>query len=450
MNFKRIVVVLATVLAGRAGGAPAFDFHGYVRTGIGGSGSGGRQQCFAAPQADFKFRLGNECETYLETEFDQRLYKDKSGLEFNLTVMVGYKTSQGQDYEVINASGYPDVNELTLRQGWIGVIVPSLNRAMIWAGKRYFQRQDVHMVDFYYWDASGPGAGIEDIDLKWFKGAVSAFQNHNGQRQMWRTDVRIYGVPLPWDLGTLALGVNLFFDSSSDGSAPPDTRSKVSPMVNLQHTWNVLGGRNKLTFQYGTGSATPLNNYPSFDRSNGDGVKDSRQYRVVDDLVINPLDQFSMGFVFVWANYKNRYSDDPANNAALWNTATEWAVGARPIYHFSDFVSVAVEAGYQALKPRNGPDQDARGMFKVTPALLLHPAPGPGGAYFTRPEIRVFLTYATWNDATQRSWDGNNSGAIGAAADFKQSTCAATGQSTGPYSCDKHGFTFGAQVESWW
>ena len=450
MRTRSIVFVLAVALAGIASRASALDFHGYVRTGIGGSGAGGRQQCFAAPQADFKFRLGNECETYLEAQFDQRLYKDRSGLEFNFSTMLGLKTSAGQDYEVINASGYPDVNELTLRQVWIGALVPSLNNALFWAGKRYFQRQDAHIIDFFYWDASGPGAGVEDIDLKWFKGAVSAFQNHNGQRQAWRTDYRVYGVQLPAELGAMMVGLNLFFDSSPHGSNAPPGRSTVSPMFNVQHSYNVLGGRNKLTFQYGTGSATPLNNYPSFDKSNGTGDADSWQWRIVEDLVINPLDQFSMGFVFVYADYKNRYSTDPANNAALWNTAHELAIGARPEYHFSDLVSLAVEAGYQQLTPQNGPDQDARGMFKITPALIVHPAPGPGGAFFTRPEIRVFLTYAAWNDATQRSWDGNNSGAVGSAADFHQSTCAATGQSTGPYACDKHGFTFGAQAESWW
>lgn len=38
-------------------------------------------------------------------------------------------------------------------------------RSTIWAGKRFYQRHDVHMIDFYYWDISGHGAGIENIDL---------------------------------------------------------------------------------------------------------------------------------------------------------------------------------------------------------------------------------------------------------------------------------------------
>lgn len=436
---KKLIVVLALALTGLAGGASALDFHGYVRTGIGGSGAGGQLQCFAAPNADFKFRLGNECETYLETQFDQTMYKDRSGLEFKFSTMLGYKTGQGADYQVIEPKDGDGPNELTVRQAWIGAVVPGLHNALFWAGKRYFQRQDVHMIDFYYWDVSGPGAGVEDIYLKWFKGSVSAFQHHGGnQRQIWRTDYRIYGVPVPADFGTLSLGLELFFDSSPHGSGAPNTRSKTSPMINVQHNYNLFGGRNKLTFQYGTGSATPLNNYPQFDNSNGNGDTDSRQYRVVEDLVINPFDEFSMGFVFVYADYKNRYSNDPKNNTQTWNTAHQWALGARPIYHFSDLVSLAVEGGYQSVTPQNGTDQDARALFKVTPSLVIHPAPGPGGAYFTRPELRIFLTYASWNDAAQR--DGI----------FGQNACATTGQSTGVYNCDKHGFTFGAQAESWW
>jgi maltoporin len=231
--------------------------------------------------------------------------------------------------------------------------------------------------------------------------------------------------------------VDLFFDSSPHASGAPESRSKTSPMINIQHSYNLLGGRNKLTLQYGTGSATPLNNYPQFNNSNGNGDTDSRQYRVVEDLVINPFEQFSMGFVFVYADYKNRY-DNTGNYTMTWNTAHQWAIGARPIYHFSDLVSLAVEGGYQSLTPQNGTDQDARTLAKVTPALIVHPAPGPGGAYFTRPELRVFLTYAKWNDAAKR--DGI----------FGQNTCATTSQSTGVYNCDDHGFTFGAQAESWW
>ncbi|MGN5139590.1 carbohydrate porin [Aeromonas sp. 164P] len=35
--------------------------------------------------------------------------------------------------------------------------------ATLWAGKRYYQRHDIHISDFYYWNVSGAGAGIEGI-----------------------------------------------------------------------------------------------------------------------------------------------------------------------------------------------------------------------------------------------------------------------------------------------
>ncbi len=41
----------------------------------------------------------------------------------------------------------------------------SLPDATLWAGKRFYQRHDVHLNDFYYWDISGPGAGVENIDV---------------------------------------------------------------------------------------------------------------------------------------------------------------------------------------------------------------------------------------------------------------------------------------------
>ncbi|HEU4382489.1 MAG TPA: carbohydrate porin [Anaeromyxobacteraceae bacterium] len=435
MKAMRTVMAVAVAAVFMASApAAAVDFHGYFRSGIGGSGSGGQQQCFAAPNADYKFRLGNECETYAEAQFDQSFYKDKSGLEFNYSTMLAYKTSQSQDYEALTGGA----NEIALRQIWVGAKgIPGLGSAMIWAGKRYFMRQDVHMIDFFYWDVSGPGAGIEELDVSIGKLAISVFQNHNGQRQMWRPELRLYSVALP--LGSLALGYTAFIDSSPGGSNPDPDRQEISHWVNGQWSAPFAGGRNNLTLQWANGSATPMSPYPSWDRTS-----DSSQFRVVEDLAINPSAQFTVAFTATYADYKHRYNDDPAPDPdfyATWNQATQFGIGARPIYHFSDLFSLALDVGYNSVTPKEAPaggNKDARTMLKITPALLLHPPPGPGGAYFTRPEFRVFLTYASWNDAAQR--DGI----------FGQTACATGGTVNGVYGCEKNGITFGAQIESWW
>ncbi len=445
MKTKRILTAIAVALAGTAMNAAAVDLHGYLRTGVGGSGSGGQQQCFQHWATDYKFRLGNECETYLELQFDQTMFKDKSGLEFKFSAMPAFKTHNVEDAEAISRNyGSNAVSEfggtghgidIYLRQAWIGVVMPQLNNAMFWVGKRYFQRQDVHMIDFFYWDASGPGAGLEDIDLKFMKAAVSAFQNKNeggGDQQIWRTDVRVYGLGLG-GFGSLSAGVNLFVDSSPSSSHPNPDRQELSPMLNVQHSINALGGRNKLTAQFGTGSASPLSNYPSFGRTDK-----SKQWRIIEDFVVNPTDKLSAALVFTYADKTQLYDNSAANEFAIWNSRKEMGVGIRPEFHFSELASVALDAGYQQVKPKGGTDTDARNLWKVTPAFLVHPAPGPGGAFFTRPELRLFLTYASWNDASQR--DGL----------YGQGGCPASGSTSGPFGCDKNGLTFGAQVESWW
>jgi maltoporin len=432
MTLKNLIgaaAALALVLA--ASPAAAVDFHGYFRSGIGGTMAGGQQQCFQAQNADYKFRLGNECTTYAEAEFGQVAYKDKSGLEFMYTTMLAYETGAVQDYESLNKGN--NQGDIALRQIWMGAKLPQWNNAVVWVGKRYFQRQDVHMIDFFYWDASGPGAGVENINAGFGNFQVSVFQNRNGDRQMWRPDIRLTDIAIP--LGKLGFGYSAYVDSTPDKTtAAPAGLQKVSSLFNGQWSVPLLGGRNNFTAQYGTGSAAPLSNYPQWNNSSA-----SKQWRIVEDLVINPNAQFSMGGVITYADYTERYSNDPGNHFAVWNTATQLGIGVRPIYHFSEIASVALEVGFQSVTPKGGANTDARTMIKATPAVTLHPPAGPGGAYFTRPELRLFVTYATWNTA-----DRDAGGVAG------QGNCATGGTGSNVFGCDTNGLTFGAQVESWW
>jgi maltoporin len=420
-----VLAMAVTAIAVGAGNASAVDFHGYARSGMGGTFAGGKQQCYQVPNADYKFRLGNECETYAELQLDQSIYKDKEGVEFMYSTMLAYITNQSQDFESLTSDG----GQIALRQLWVGAKLPMLKGGMIWGGKRYFMRQDVHMIDFFYWDMSGPGVGVEDVDLGFGKLAVSVFNNRNGDRQMWRPELRLYSVALP--AGSLSIGATAYVDSSPDASTPNPDRAKTSLWGSVQWSLPILGGRNNLTFQYANGSATPMNPYPSWDRTS-----DSKQFRIVEDLVANPTPELSLGAVVTYADYEQRYSNDAANDAATWNTAKQLGVGVRPIYHLNENLSLAVEVGFNSVTPKNGANTDAQTLIKVTPAFIINPMAGPGGAYFTRPEIRLFVTYAKWNDAAQ-------AGGI-----FGQSGCP--GSETGVFKCDTNGISAGAQVEAWW
>ena len=149
-------------------------YFGYARSGIGSSAKGGKQACFQAAGTPFKHRLGNECETYTEQGLQATLATD-NGTVFQLNTRLSYKVDQQKDFE--NPS--KDDNDFALRE--INIIaenvLPALPGAKLWAGKRYYRRHDVHQLDWFYWNVSGPGAGIEDIDAGFGKFHLAWIRN---------------------------------------------------------------------------------------------------------------------------------------------------------------------------------------------------------------------------------------------------------------------------------
>ena len=408
------MAALAITLA--AAPAAAVDFHGYFRSGIGGNVNGGGQVCVQVPGAWLKFRLGNECTNYSELTFGQGLYKDKSGLEFKYVATVGYETPAAQDFE---GTGFFN------RENWVGATVPALNNAVFWAGKRWI-RQDLHALDFFYWDISGPGAGVENIDVGVGKLAFALMQSKNNDRRtIWRPDVRVTGIPL-WENGALEAGVSLFYDSSQDEANPNPDRQKLSPWLTLQWVQsNLLGGANKLAVQYGTGSASPLQPYPA-----GDATSSQKSWRIVDHLVYQPSEQISGSATLVYWDQTEVYGG---------NSRKQLYAGVRPAYHFNEWFKLEGELAFTQITPKAAEgNTDAKQVTKITLAPTINPPPGPGGAYYTRPALRLFATYQMWNDAAQNAGIANQ----GAACDT-----ATTGSAFG---CDTGGLTFGAQVEAWW
>jgi len=452
---KAILTAAIAALALVAGSAYAVDFHGYARTGPGGNSGGGGQQCFGA--GDYKFRLGNECETYVEAEFAQTLYKDKSGVEFTYDTMLAYITEGTGSFEslypgyslgnnpaynatdristtnqayLLNRSG---TGQIALRQVWVGAKnFPFLPGAQFWIGNRYYKRHDVHMIDYFYWNPSGLGGGVEDIDLGFGKVSLALFQSSNSARRNgWRTDLRVGGIPL-WKDGSLEVGVNVNVDTRPDAATATTKKSMpISPLGNVE--WkqsNLLGGYNTLTFQYATGSATPLDGTMAFGNSDK-----SKGWRVVEHLIVQPMDKLAGSFVLTYADFEQRFGQSDAS----FNSAKQLGVGIRPVYHFTDYFKLQGEIGYQMTDYKAAAIKD-QSLTKVTVAPTLTPAPGPGGIYYTRPELRLFVTYAAWDKGAQAQGIAGQSAAC----------TVAGGTSTSPFKCDTNGLTFGLQAEAWW
>lgn len=412
MTTKRMARALAVAaVAAWAVGAQAIEMHGYFRDSVGINSKGGGQVCFGLPGSDFKARLGNECDRYLEMSFSEK------GKIDDVDWTVEFMPAQFQPID-----GAAPGNSLFVQQMWSGLKFNNWDGVTVWAGRRYFKRHDVHSLDWFYWNpAQGQGAvGVEDVKIGFGKLAFTLIRMEAGPQPLSTgvymvPEVRLYDAPVNTD-GTLEIGLDLAIarDQSVGGvDALGADRAGVSPLVTIQHNQaNLFGGSNSLAFQYGSGA---------FVKSTGDGpnnqllaggTSDDKQWRIVEHLVVNPTKEISGALVLVYQDISR------AGNAGGKIITAE----VRPAYQFTDHFKVSLDAFYQSINF----DNDALGTATLT-KLTLAPTIVLGHGYYARPELRFFATYGSWND---------DAAALGTIA-------------SGAFGTTKNGTSFGTQLEIW-
>lgn len=417
------------------------DIHGYFRAGYGRSDQGGSQVAFQAPGAFSKYRLGNEAENYGELTFGKNFYLPGvfnrhaafpaeeaafgpvARFQTTLSILNPYQDSlafSGTDF------GLPEA------WGSIGNVVPGQPLLKFWAGSRYYRRHDIHISDFFFYNLSGTGGGLEDLELPFGRlalawvgaGASSGISslpepdadNKAGfSKGSW--DLRLYDVPLPLGRGEIGLTYareDSGLDANGNGVSDSDGLA-----VTLLHTREGLfsaDGVNKLSLQYGTGAAkTFTSGFEFFGTPTGVFIRpdapDSWRLRATEHFTANLSEAFSIGPALVYL------LSDYADQGGL----VHWASGGlRPIWHFNKYLSLAVETGVDWVKDEGAGTEDC--LYKVT----LAPQVSLGRRFMSRPVIRGFVTYAHWGD--------DFSGKVGGL----------------DYLNENEGLTYGVQVEAWW
>lgn len=398
----------------------AVDFKGYFRSGIGATAGGGDQACFRAEGAGAKYRLGNECETYAEVQLGDEVFSD-GDTSFYVDSMIAYVTSQENDNEFTDGD---DAN-IGVRQFNVqGTnVIKSLPGSMLWIGKRYYQRHDVHINDFYYWDVSGPGAGLQDINVGTGLLHVAWTRSSNDEEGdeveidddalLTVTndiiDVRWTDIPVNPG-GLLELGVDYGRANLNDAQEDAGFSDQDGYLFTTEHhQTEFFGGYNKLAFQYGTDSMIANRQ----GRPDSNQINEGDMFRVIDHGLVplsSNLDLFYVGI------YEDTSFDN--DNGAKWISA-----GFRPTYYWSQLMSTAVEIGLDRVSPEASGEDD-RDLQKITIAQQWQ----PGAEFFARPQLRLFATYANWDEDVYDAEAGTNE--------------------IGPD--DGDGLTFGAQAEVWW
>jgi maltoporin len=415
------VAVTLALTASFAQAAFPIDFGGYFRSGFGTASEGGKEACFGLAGAGSKFRLGNECETYGELAFGGEAFKGANGFDIRLNTRLAFVLNQNKDFEQY-APAWREVNAVASNIG-----TGAFAKAKAWVGKRFYDRQDVHISDYYFWDVSAPGAGIENVDLGGAKLAYAILRNAEGandttynylnntvtppapskNRNILTHDIRLSGIKVNPD-GELTFGLDLMQKRNGLNATATTESGQLLTVMHVQS--NLMGGFNKIAFQYGKGSGAGTGGV------NFDANKDDKVTRITEQIMLQPEGA-------KWSGMGTFVYQDKENNSVH----EKWtSLGVRPVYHFADNMSLAAEFGYDQVKPDN---QATRHLTKFTIAPQL----SAGNGFFSRPVLRAYYTYAKWNDAAQ---------AAAGAGD--------TLSTTGAFGAKTNGSTVGFQVETWW
>lgn len=437
------------------------EIHGYARAGVGRSSNGGEQITFylpntgGAPTGGPGYRLGNETDNYLELAVDVKAY-EKGDTAFKLHFRPSFRSYYSvRDASAdaggnIDGSKHADPNQMVyIREAWgegVGVFGKGgvFGSAAVWAGRRFYMRKDLHMRDQWFWNNSGDGFGIENIDLgfgklhyayiqhdknnvgditgpEWWvnQGGITNIQDpgpwwqngSQGQLVIGSHDLRLSDIKL-WEGADLTLGVqknNVFATAKAD-----PTGKNVNDGTQFHLLLNqggFLGGNNQLYATMGTGN-TMYNWY------NPELPTDNKWWHVMDNYYVKILPGLEMMGTLQYR--EQNFVGNFAGNANTWVSA-----GIRPAYFVTKNFSVQYELGYDQLKYRN--EDYRRHLNKQTLAVQWQPQ----ASLWSRPAIRAFATKGAW------TMNSNNWGYVDMGGQFSE-----RGKT--------NGMTYGVQVEAWW
>jgi len=394
---KSLPRLAATPLAAAAallacGAAHALDYSGYFRAGPGATSTKGvSRACYGLPGPGFKYRLGNECDIYGEFTLSQGMKLEN--VDTKAVLMTNfYRGATDTD----DSAG----SKLAIEQLWVeGKGFDILPEATFWIGKERGRRGDVHIVDTFFTEMKGVGAGVKDITVGPGKLGIAYY----------KTDGDFVNAGNRFNVEYYDIGVNPGGKLSFVGTATDATEGAKGVALSVRHLQDkVFGGNNSLWIQYAQGTAGLNSNF-------GDLTADRRTkaWRIVESpsWQMGPLGGQAMLLL-----QQQKAPDAVTGNIVKTDGLS---VGGRVSYALTKNFKLLGEIGHSELKPDGGTKAK---LTKYTFAPTL--ATGPD--FWNRPELRLYVTHAKW------------SGVAGSVV---------TGESV--FDGKTSGTSYGAQVEIW-
>ena len=437
---KKVNLLAAAVLAAafampaQADFTPNANFNGYMRSGVmhGNSAFGSKTDTVKLG------RLGNENDTFMEFGLGADVAKVD-----DVTYSVYGMIAHGGD------GNETDWNtNLSCRQAWAGAKnLLGQGDDFLWIGKRYYKREDIHILDEYYYNVSGTGVGLENVVLG--PGKISLAWTRN-DKDAKKDDVNIYSMKSEykykglkdnnkpakvkvntydvryefpvWDGASLQLGSTyLEAEKDKNGSYRIYTIEKENSIgdgLNLSAELNIglLGGFNKTVVQSFSGSSAADVHYGT-----GSSVyyDEGQGWRLINWGDVHFTKEFGMFHVVQYAHSSGFKSYDSERSVNLV---------VRPYYQLTKMTKLLAEVGWFAdKKTANTDDKGVQSYVskhgsKYTLAYAISP---DASNFWSRPEFRFYVSHVSVSDNMN----------IGSTNEWVRQTSDNM---------------FGAQVEAWW
>jgi len=375
--------------------------------------------CFKAPGAGSKYRLGNECEAWIETALYQDIKLDNGVVIHN------------QFRPVFTGTNAHNIDYLQTDELYSEISNLFDNTVSFWIGRRFYKRYDSHISDYFFLNMSGDGAGINNLDVGELTLSYSFIADRlnppavvgDEKVLMQSHDIRL-SKSLPRGEATLFLNY-MALEGKTFASGERLNATDGYALGILYQDNKIfdelfgMKGENITALFYGEGLArgagtiSPLRQDALIDTliPSGDTIENSKTWRFINH---NGFENDTFG---IMSNLVYERKDD----TDFSNTRQEWfSLGIRPYWFFHKNSRFALEAGYDRVHDRIS--DTVYSLTKVTGALEFALQKG----IWARPVLRFYVTGADWSESAK--------GAVG----------------TDYYSNKTSGNNAGVQLEYWW
>lgn len=360
----------------------------------------------------YAFEASNDSIQQIKGEFGAingvgRLANEGNWMEWMLSQ--GFENGDAKfDMNVmINTPGYSPTwgDTIGLAQFYGGGkgIFASQPDAYIWAGKRFYGREQGGLSDFFMMSADGTGAGVDNLnignaklDIGWTQAGDGTFspsvENGTINSLMFHFhDIKV------GENATLKFRYNYSFALAGQKD---NYENDTAHQLFFGYRQGFDKGWLQLAARYETdASALTLSNSAGHNWSNVRDVN-ADSYGVFLDGAVNFGEMTAMEYNANWL--KIECSDGA--QACEWAENSEYSFAIRPQHHWNEYMATALEAGYQSTE-RDGKGSDA---WKVTLSQNFQ----VGHFMWSRPVVRFFAVTGEVKTDGQEAVDVTKIGAM--------------------------------------